>query len=190
MRASRRLLCAPAAAAVVIVACAATSAASVAVHVQRRVSIGRSVDVSFQAAPLPNGGYYYAVIALTPYRHYTRSSPPPCSTSSNMQRTDYGHPQSSGEVVLALTPASSRTHHWCRRGRYSGAIYAVPHVPPCNSSYPCHSETYKEPCAGVKPGCVLGVVIRPKEWAYPEGPPAPRAYDTRIIARFSVTFPR
>jgi hypothetical protein len=107
----------------------AASAAGVVVHVQRPHSVAQSVHVSFSAAPLPNGGYYYAVIVLEPYRHYTRSSPPPCATSSNMQRTDYGYPRASSRVALAITPAHSATGHWCRGGTYSGAIYAVPHAP-------------------------------------------------------------
>ena len=190
MRALTYALLAALALATRIAAPAAATSASISVHVPRKPDIRKSVDVSFHASPLPSGGYYYAVIALEPYRHHTHASPPPCATSSNMQRTDYGHPRADSQVALALTPASSRTRHWCRGGTYAGAIYAVPHPPPCNSTYPCRSETWEEPCAGVRPGCVLGVVARPREWAYPEGPPAPRAYDSRIVARFSVKFPR
>ena len=46
-----------------------------------------------------------------------------------MQRTDYGYPQSGGEVAIALTPAKSLTGHWCRGGDYLGAtIQVIPHV--------------------------------------------------------------
>lgn len=166
-----------------------TWAGAVSVHVQPGVAVRQSVRVTFHASRLPAGGYYYGVIVLKPYRRYTRSSPPPCSTSSNMQRTDYGYPQSNGQVVLALTPARSPTRHWCPGGSYEGAIYAVPHTPPCESTYPCHSEPYKEPCAGVEPGCVHGVILRPKEYAYPDGLPTPRATGTTIVARFAVKFP-
>jgi hypothetical protein len=106
-----------------------------------------------------------------------------------MQRTDYGYQQPSGQVALALTPTKSSTGHWCSSGSYEGAIYAVPHAPPCESTYPCHSEPYKEPCEGIAPGCVHGIVARPKEYEYPDGLPKPRATGTTIVARFSVKFP-
>jgi hypothetical protein len=170
-------------------AAASTPLEAVSVHVQQKPRIAGNIHVSFHARHLPEGGYYYAVIVLKPYKKYTRTSPPPCATSSDMQRTDYGYPQPSGEVALALTPAKSRTGHWCSGGAYLGAIYAVPHTPPCESSYPCHSEPYKEPCAGIAPGCVEGVVARPREWAYPQGLPTPRASGTSIVGHFTVTLP-
>jgi hypothetical protein len=110
-------------------------------------------------------------------------------TASDMQRTDYGYPQANRQVVLALTPAKSSTGHWCPSGSYEGAIYAVPHAPPCESAYPCHSEPYKEPCAGIGPGCVHGIVAWPKAYAYPDDLPTPRATGTTIASRFSVKFP-
>lgn len=176
------------AAAVATLVCAAGAEAT-PVHVQSRLALRENVHVSFHAKALPEGGYYYAVIVLKPYKRYTRSAPPPCSSSSDMQRTDYGYPQADGQIALALTPAKSSTRHWCAGGSYEGAIYAVPHAPPCENSYPCRAEPYKEPCAGVKPGCVLGIVARPQEWAYPDHLPAPLASDTTIVARFAVRFP-
>ena len=175
------------------VAVASTQSGPVSVHVQQKPSIAGSVHISFRPTDrLAAGGYYYAVIVLRPYKHYNQQSPPPCATSSDMQKTDYGYPKPgrpvSGPVRLALTPASSLARHWCRGGVYSGAIYAVPYPPPCNSAYPCRSEPYKAPCAGVRPGCVEGVVARPREWAYPQGLPTPLAKGTRIIAHFQVTF--
>jgi hypothetical protein len=161
----------------------------VSVHLPPKLVIRHNVRVTFRARQLPEGGYYYGVIVLEPYKKYTRSSPPPCSTSSNMQRTDYGHPQSNGKVALALTPASSSRGHWCPGGSYIGAIYAVPHAPPCDSTYPCHSEPYKEPCAGVAPGCVTGVVAPARLYAYPDGLPQPRATGTTVVAHFRVKFP-
>lgn len=158
-------------------------------HVQRKPAIGQNVHITFRAKRLPNGGYYYAVIVLKPYKKYTRASPPPCSTSSDMQRTDYGDPQGNGAVSLALTPAKSATRHWCRSGAYVGAIYAVPHTPPCESAYPCKSEPYTEPCEGIGPGCVTGLVARPQAWRYPEGLPTPLASGTSIVAGFTVAFP-
>lgn len=168
---------------------AAVAAEMVSVRVQHKVTARQNVHIRFHARSLPEGGYYYAVIVLKPYKKYTRTSPPPCATSSDMQRTDYGYPQSSGEVALAVTPAKSRTGHWCPGGDYLGAIYAVPHAPPCESAYPCRSEPYKEPCAGVGPGCVEGVVAQPTRWAYPQGLPTPLASGTTIVGHFTVAFP-
>lgn len=170
---------------------AVASAQPVSVHVQRKLAVRQNVQITFHARRLPEGGYYYAVIVLKPYRKYTRTSSPPCSTSSNMQRTDYGYPQPDAEVALALTPAKSYTGHWCRGGDYWGAIYAVPHAPPCESTYPCRSEPYKppSPCWNVGGRRVCGVVALPKEYTYPEGLPSPLASGTRIVGRFTVKFP-
>lgn len=184
-----RIFAASAAGTLSLVLSAMALAATVSVHVQHKLAVRQNIHLAFLARQLPEGGYYYGVIVLKPYKKYTRTSPPPCSTSSNMRRTDYGYPRASGQVALALTPAKSSTGHWCPSGSYEGAIYAVPHAPPCESAYPCHSEPYKEPCAGIGPGCVHGVVARPREYAYPADLPTPRATDTTILARFSVRFP-
>jgi len=165
-------------------------AGTVSVHVQHGLAVRNNLRLAVHASHLPDGGYYYGVVVLKPYRRYTRSSPPPCSTASDMQRTDYGYPQANGQVALALTPAKSPTGHWCPGGSYEGAVYAVAHAPPCESAYPCQSEPYKEPCAGIAPGCVHGVVALPKQYAYPDRLPTPRATGTTIVARFSVKFPR
>lgn len=173
-------------------ASAATQTATTAVQVPSRPSVLGNVHISFRpTGRLPPGGYYYAVIVLKPYKRYTRQAPPPCATSSDMQRTDYGYPRAGHPVSLALTPARSSTGHWCRGGTYVGGVYAVPHAPPCNSSYPCRSEPYEtpSPCFKLEDGrIVCGIVAHPKEYAYPEGLPTPLAPGTRIIARFNVTF--
>jgi hypothetical protein len=165
-----------------------TAAGHVSVRVQPKPATRQDVHVTFHGPPLPEGGYYYAVIVLRPYKMYTQTSPPPCATSSDMRRTDYGYPSRSGRITLALTPAKSSVGHWCPGGRYVGAIYAVPHAPPCKDTYPCRSETYEEPCVGVRPGCVLGVVAEPGKWSYPQGPPAPLARGTTIVGRFALSF--
>lgn len=162
------------------------------VHVQRKLSVRGSVHVSFQpGSRLPEGGYYYALIVLKPYKRYTRDAPPPCSTSSNMERTDYGYPQPDRSVRLALTPAKSVTGHWCRGGVYVGAVYAVPHAPPCESKYPCRSEPYERPGScweGESERKVCGIVALPRRYAYPDGVPEPLAHGTRIVGRFSIAF--
>ncbi len=187
----RRLLAAGAAGTAGLAMSAVALAAPVSVHVQRTLTVRQNVHVSFRAGQLPEGGYYYGVVVLKPYRRYTRASPPPCSTSSNMQRTDYGYPQPSGQVALALTPAKSSTGHWCRGGSYEGAIYAVPHAPPCESAYPCRSEPYNppSPCWNLEGHRVCGVVAFPRTYAYPDRLPAPLASGTTIVGRFSVGFP-
>jgi hypothetical protein len=162
-------------------------AAPVSVDVQHKPAVRQNIHLTFRAGRLSAGGYYYGVIVLKPYKNYTRTSPPPCSTSSNIQRTDYGYPQAKGQVALALTPARSSTGHWCPSGSYEGAIYAVPHAPPCESTYPCHSEPYEKPCAGLAPGCVHGIVALPKAYAYPDRLPQPRATGAAIVAHFSIT---
>jgi hypothetical protein len=188
---TKRLIAASASAsALSFAASALASAQTISVHVQRKLTVRQNAHIAFRAGHLPEGGYYYAVIVLKPYRKYTRTSLPPCSTSSNMRRTDYGYPQPDAEVALALTPAKSYTGHWCRGSDYVGAIYAVPHTPPCESSYPCRSEPYKppSPCWNVGGQRVCGVVALPKEYTYPEGLPSPLASGTRIVGRFTVKF--
>jgi hypothetical protein len=174
------------------VALASTQSDRVPVHVQKKPSIAGNVHISFRPTDrLPAGGYYYAVIVLKPYKHYTFSGPPPCATSSDMQKADYGYPHPGRPVALALTPAKSVSRHWCRGGVYSGGIYAVPYPPPCNSTYPCRSEPYKapSPCFEISPGHrACGVVAQPKLYRYPDTLPAPRAKGTRIIGRFQITF--
>jgi hypothetical protein len=159
------------------------------VHVQRNPSISGDVHVSLRPTDrLPPGGYYYAVIVLRKYKQFTAREPPPCATSSNMEKTDYAYPHPGRPIEIALTQAKSLSHRWCRGGIYSGGIYAVPYPPPCDSTYPCRSEPYKEPCVGVEPGCVLGVVAKPDHYHYPDELPTPLAKGTRIVAHFRVTF--
>jgi hypothetical protein len=175
-------------------ASADTQPTTVSVHVQRKLDTRENVHIGFHSVGgLPTGGYYYAVIVLKPYKGYTRRAPPPCSTSSDMQRTDYGYPQPDGAVALALTPSASRTGHWCGGGSYAGAVYAVPHAPPCESKYPCRtSEPYeRSPCWELQSGHeVCGVVAPPRRYVYPEGVPEPLAQGARIVGRFSVVFPQ
>jgi hypothetical protein len=186
----RRFLLTTAAGTLSLALSAVALGATASVHVQHKLELRHNVHLTFQAGQLPEGGYYYGVIVLKPYRKYTRISPPPCSTSSNMQRTDYGYPQTNGQVDLALTPTKSSTGHWCPGGSYEGAIYAVPHAPPCESTYPCSSEPYTppSPCWNAGGQRVCGVVAL-REYAYPDGLPAPLASGTTIVGRFFLRFP-
>jgi hypothetical protein len=171
---------------------AAASTEAVSVRVQRKLNVLDNVHLSLRStSSLPQGGYYYAVIVLKRYKHYTEKAPPPCATSSDMQRTDYGYPHPGRPVTLALTPARSATGHWCRGGSYTGGIYSVPHTPPCNSTYPCRSEPYEppSPCLELEARrFACGVVARPKTYAYPDELPQPLAVGARIVGRFTVTF--
>jgi hypothetical protein len=169
----------------------AGSAHALSVHVQRKLDARKNVHITFHAHKLPQHGYYYAVLVLKPYREYTSESPPPCSPSSNMFGTNYGYPQPTGVVALTLTPSKSKslTEHWCHGGSYEGGVYAVPHPPPCESTYPCRSEPYEHHNCEAGHPCVLGVVIHPGAYAYPGRLPRPVASGARIVARFTAKFP-
>src|ERR1700740_3157010 len=177
--------------AALVAAAVATPAQAVTVHLQSKRIVRGNLRIRFSAPTLPEGGYYYAVIVLRPYKDYTRSSPPPCSTSSDMQRTDYGWPARNGLVSLALPPGGSPTHHWWRAGRYEGAVYAVPHPPPCEARSPCRSEPYEapSPCWNSEGHPVCGVVVLRQLWRYPDPLPAPLAKGTTVAGRFSLRFP-
>ncbi len=170
---------------------ASSQPGQVTVQVQRDLSVSGTVHVRFRpTVALPAGGYYYAVIVLKPYKGYTRTAPPPCAVSSDMQKTAYGYPHPGQAVSLRLTRTASRQHRWCRGGTYVGAIYAVPNPPPCQGKYPCSSE-YSEasPCWEAERGHrVCGVVAHPLPHAYPAGLPTPLEKATRIIGYFHVTF--
>ncbi len=170
---------------------ASSQSAGTIVHVQRGLSVAGDVRIGFRPTiELPAGGYYYAVIVLEPYRRYTRAAPPPCAVSSDMSRTDYGYAHGGRPVSLVLTRTASAAHRWCRGGTYLGGIYAVPKPPPCDSAYPCRSESYEaSPCFEIEPGhTACGVVARPRQYAYPDGLPAPLAKGTRIVGYFRVAF--
>ena len=152
-------------------------------------AVRRGLTVSFSAPALPEGGYYYAVVVLEPYRGFTATVPPACSTSSEMQRTAYGRPDSHGNVYLALAPARSDTGRWCAGGHYTGAVYSVPHEPPCEETYPCKAEPYEpSPCWGSEGHRVCGVVAK-HDWRYPQPLPVPRAPGAAIVAHFTAAFP-
>jgi hypothetical protein len=158
----------------------------VSLRIPSELNVRANMHLTFHATPLPEGGYYYAVVVLKPYKRYTKKAPPPCSVSSNMQRTNYGYPTPVGDVTLTLTPARSRTDHWCPGGSYEGAIYAVPHVPPCNSTYPCYAEPYEPPELKFPNGQPVEGLVARRSYAYEEGLPVPDAKGTTIAARFTL----
>lgn len=171
-------------------ASAATPLGPVSVRVPQKPSVTTTLAVSFHPrGRLPHGGYYYAVIVL---EHYNRSSaaPPACAISSDMRRTAYGYPRRDGAIHLTLLPAKSAKNRWCAEGTYEGAIYAVPHKPPCSKSYPCYGlSTQSGGCWEVEAGRrVCGVVIRPSPYSYPGGLPKPLDHSTHIVGRFQIKF--
>ncbi len=176
----------PIALALVAIASACAAAANlspVSVKAPTHPSVQGNVAISFRPhGTLPSGGYYYSVIVLENYRR-TNSGVPPCAVSSDMHRTVYGHPHPGRAVRLTLFPVRSSEHRWCAGGTYLGAVYAVPHRPPCSRAYPCYG---KSACGGL-PFC--GVVIRPEQpYSYPGGLPKPIDRASRIVGRFQIHF--
>jgi hypothetical protein len=159
---------------------------------------------------LPRGGYYYAVLVLEGYPHYSAASPPPCAVSSDMSQTPYAYAHKRRSVELTVLPAPSDQRAWCAAGTYVGAVYSVPHRPRCGG-YTCRGSTaeYGSACWEVEPGHrVCGVVAKPPEpnpepkpepppepkpeptptYSFPGGLPKPLDRTARVVARFEVTF--
>jgi len=132
---------------------------------------------------LPRGSYYYAVAVLV---HYPRGlgevSPPPCAISSDMGLTQYGRPQAGRALGLTLLPAGGDAGSWCANATYDGAVYAVPHPPPCDAYYPCYG---RGSCGG-SPSEFCGVIANPGPYSYPGGLPRPIDASARIVGRFQL----
>jgi hypothetical protein len=152
-------------------------------------SARKSLQVSFHPrAALPLGGYYYAVLVLRDYQLAVQEKQPPCAISSNMERTAYGYPHGGRALRLTLTPARSPSNRWCSRGSYAGAIYAVPHRPPCSRAYSCYGKsTQSGGCWNVEGRILCGVVAIPL-YTYPGGLPKPIDRRSQIVGRFQVSF--
>jgi len=167
----------------------ARSPGRVSVDAPSPTSVQSKVRIGFDAVQLPGGGYYYAVLVLDRYAGHSPRHPPPCAISSNMRMTEYGHPHR-GRVHLTLGPAGSQAGHWCAGATYLGAVYAVPHRPPCSSYYPCYGRsTGSGGCWELEGGhTVCGVVAIP-EYSYPGGLPRPSDPSIRAIGHFKVHFP-
>jgi hypothetical protein len=185
-----------------------TGPAGVSVSVPRHPGLRASLHISFRPhGQLPHGGYYYAVVVLVRYAGHLLAGAPSCAVSSNMRRTAYGYPQRGDQVTLTLFAAPSAASRWCPGVTYSGAVYAVPHRPPCSASYPCYGRSTE-----ISGGCwevaegrrVCGVVIPPPKpeptpnppqppphsgpYSFPGGLPRPIDSSTRVIAHFQVRF--
>jgi hypothetical protein len=171
---------------------AAQARSGIIVRVRPRPKVHHNVQISFRPSPLSYGHYFYAVIVLKPYKHYTRESPPPCSTSSDMLHTEYGYAHRP-HVRLTLTPAASENGHWCPGGLYEGGVYSVPELPPCEGIKPCPStsESYDESiCSEPTTHCDY-IRVRPfRPFEYPDGRSSlPRPVGgTVMIAHFRVKF--
>jgi hypothetical protein len=172
------------------------------VEVPRHPRVSGSFTVSFRLwEPLPSGGYYYAVVVLTKHdaKRFSRAQ---CTQSSEMTDTEYGYPDAGHELHLSLSPEKSEPFSgepepldWCAEATYKGAIYAVPHAPPCTRREPCYGHTTAPECYPGEPRCYEGkhkplygkpIMHRRK----PGGLPTPRDNATRMIAYFRVHFAR
>jgi hypothetical protein len=196
----------------------ATPLGSLSVQVPAHPSVAGHVHISFRPhSRLPRGGYYYAVAVLVGYASASLTAPPSCATSSDMRETEYGYPHPDSPVHLTLLPAKSADGHWCPGGTYEGAIYAVPHGPPCTSSYPCYGKsTLNGACWEFEGHVACGVVAKPEPepkpkppepepkppnpqpgppgpsppppYSYPGGLPKPVDHSARLVGRFKLGF--
>ncbi len=167
-----------------------TALAPVTVVVAPRPSVLADVHINFRPHPLPRGGFYYAVIVLSRYEGESQETPPPCAISSDMAKTEYGFPHGRRSMRLTLLPAASSSGRWCT-GRYTGAVYAVPHAPPCRNGYYCYGTSAQSSCWILEEGKrVCGVVAKPGRppYSYPGGLPKPLDRSARIVARFAISF--
>jgi hypothetical protein len=183
-------------------ALAAAKPRPIAVTVPRHPRVSGNFTISFRPRePLPNGGYYYAVVVLTK-RYAKRLSRARCAQASDMADIEYGYPDGH-KLNLRLDPETSAPSEgqptrldWCAGATYKGAIYAVPHAPPCSPSEPCYGHTTAPECYPGEPRCNEGKYER-----RPKGKPAifrrkpgelptPQDSATRVIAHFRVHFAR
>ncbi len=180
-------------------ALAASKSAPVSVKVPPHPNITSGVTISFTPRePLPNGGYYYAVVVLT--KHYAkRLSSKRCAQASDMEYTEYGYPGPGKPVSLSLSPektgsasGASTALDWCPGAAYRGAVYAVPHGKPCHPSEPCYGHSTTPECYAGEPFCFNGQQvhgkIRRRKHAQAGELPEPQDSSTRIVAYFRVRF--
>lgn len=180
---------------------AATKPTPIAVTVQRPPRISGNLTIGFRPRePLPSGGYYYAVVVLTK-RYAKRLSLARCAQGSDMADTEYGYPDGGPRLNLSLSPETSAPSEgqptpldWCAGATYKGAIYAVPHAPPCLRTEPCYGHTTAPECYAGETWCREGKFQpRGKLKMYRRKPgelPTPKDSATRVIAHFRVHFAR
>ncbi len=180
-------------------ALAVSKSAPVSINVPPHPSITSDVTISFTPRePLPNGGYYYAVVVLT--KHYAKHlSSKRCAQASDMEYTEYGYPGPGKPVSLSLSPEKtgsasgvSMALDWCPGATYRGAVYAIPHGKPCRRLEPCYGHSTAPECYSGEPLCsngkqLHGIVARPKR-QQPGELPTPRDRSARIVAYFRVRF--
>jgi hypothetical protein len=182
-------------------ALAAAKPGPIAVEVPRHPRVSGSLTISFRPRePLPSGGYYYAVVVLTK-RYAKRLALARCARESDMADTEYGYPDGLHKLNLSLGPETSVPAEgqpprmdWCAGAAYKGAIYAVPHAPPCLRSEPCYGHTTAPECYAGETWCEEGK-FRPKGKLkmYRRKPgelPTPKDSATHVIAHFRVHFAR
>jgi hypothetical protein len=173
---------------------ATATATSIPVKVPSHPRPSGDVRISFlPRGQLPSGGYYYAVLVITKHsaQHLASAS---CAEESDMQDTAYGYPNPHRPLSLTLAPAkpapaASKTPDWCAGAVYTGAVYAVPHAPPCRKSAPCYGT--RPECHDGEPLCFGGRQAHGKLSIRREGTgklPQPRDNSTRMIARFQIHF--
>lgn len=183
-------------------ALAAAKPGPTAVEVPRHPRVSGSFTVSFRPRePLPSGGYYYAVVVLTK-RYAKRLSRARCAQESDMSDTEYGYRDGSHKLNLSLGPEASAPSEgqptrldWCAGATYKGAIYAVPHAPPCRRYEGCYGHTTAPECYPGEPRCYEGKYkpLHGKPAMYRRKPgelPTPQDSATRVIAHFRVHFAR
>lgn len=135
----------------------------------------------------PQRGYYYAVVVLDNYRHYSPQAPPPCAISSDMGHTEYGFSHRGTLTHLTLTPATSAETQWCP-GTYIGAVYKVPHKPRCSRYYPCSHRSARTFTGKLPIPIGYGRAREGEPYSYPGGLPNPIDRSAHIVGRFEVEF--
>ncbi len=181
-------------------ALAAIKPKPVSVEVPRHPRIVGDFTIGFRSRePLPNGGYYYAVVVLTKY-YAKHPSSVRCAQASNMDYTEYGYPGPGRPVYLRLSPEKSALTtgeplplDWCSGATYQGAVYAVPHGLPCRRSEPCYGHSTAPECYAGEALCSGGKQLHGKvrnRRRHAGELPEPRDSSTRIIAHFRVPFRR
>jgi hypothetical protein len=173
-------------------------------QVPRHPKVTGAFTISYlPARTLPSGGYYYAVAVVnkTDAVHFDTEH---CAKESLMTDTEYGYPKARARLRLRIAPErgpAGPSLRWCTGATYIGAVYAVPHPPPCSRGEPCYGRPGGTPeCypGERRPGprfyCREGKVqyipvkgiVRPRKGGGGTLP-APLDASAHIVARFHLT---